>query len=163
MKIPRPYIIDIEASGLDSNSYPIEVGIVLDKGRKFCSLIKPAKGWTHWDKEAENTHHISREMLQSHGQSVKAVAQKLNALLEGMILFSDGWAVDKPWLTKLFYEAKEEMKFQVSPIETLLTEAQMEIWHKTKDKIIQENNLTRHRASTDAWIIQETFFTTFKP
>jgi hypothetical protein len=36
----RPNIIDIEASGFGVDSYPIEVGIVLSTGQKYCALIK---------------------------------------------------------------------------------------------------------------------------
>jgi len=157
MKTSHPYIIDIEASGLSSHSYPIEIGFVLGDGKKFCSLIKPAPSWTSWDSAAEAMHQISREVLETHGKSVNEVAHELNEMLEGMTLYSDGWSVDKPWLTKLFHAAGIEMKFNVSPLEIILSEGQMASWHQTKDRVIAEHNLTRHRASTDAWIIQETY------
>lgn len=156
-KKPRPYIIDIEASSLGSNSYPIEVGFVLGNGTKFCTLIKPADDWQDWDISAEQTHKISRNTLMMHGKPIKEVAQTLNEMLEGLTLYSDGWAVDKPWLTKLFFRAGLTMAFTVSPLEMILSEEQMEKWHATKDDIILSNDLTRHRASTDAWVIQETY------
>jgi len=45
-----PCIIDLEASGLGKQSYPIEVGYILDDGKSFCSLILPADGWDRWMK-----------------------------------------------------------------------------------------------------------------
>ncbi len=152
-----PLIIDVEASGFGPSSYPIEIGVVLNDGVKFCTLIQPAKGWTHWDKEAENMHGISRDILMTHGQPIDQVADHLNRMLKGMTLFSDGWVVDKTWIATLFHAAARDMQFSVSPLEMILSEQQMAVWHETKDRIIAEMNITRHRASHDAWVIQETF------
>jgi hypothetical protein len=155
-----PNIIDIEASGFGSTSYPIEIGVALNSGEKYCTLIIPEKDWIHWDKNAEKVHNISRELLYTHGISVKEAARELNKLLDGRILYSDGWVVDKPWLTTLFFAARMSMKFSVSPIELILSEPQMAIWHETKDRILKQSKLNRHRASNDAWVIQETFMQT---
>lgn len=156
-QVNNPSIIDLEASGFGSESYPIEVGFVLNDGKKFCTLISPAPGWTHWDTKAEAIHHISKEILNTNGKPVEQVAAELNSLLSGRILYSDGWVVDKPWLTTLFYAAKMPMEFSVSPLEMILTEEQMQIWHDTKNRVETSLNLERHRASNDALIIQETF------
>jgi len=155
--VNNPFIIDVEASGFGSESYPIEIGVALNDGQRFCTLVLPAPEWTHWDKKAEKIHKVSRDMLEANGKPVNEVADQLNETLAGMILYSDGWVVDKPWLTTLFHAAGRQMKFSVSPLEMILTEKQMVVWHDTKEKVIKQINLTRHRASNDAWIIQETF------
>jgi len=152
-----PNIIDVEASGFGSQSYPIEVGIVLSDGKRFCSLITPAPDWTHWDPEAERVHKVSREKLNIHGKPLQYVAHTLNSLLSGLTLYSDGWVVDKPWLIRLFECAGIEMAFTISPLEIILSEQQMTLWHQTKDSVILNAGLERHRASNDAWIIQETY------
>lgn len=155
--VSQPLIIDIEASGLGSHSYPIEVGVALADGSKFCRLITPVSDWTHWDPQAESVHKISRSNLLANGLSVTEVADALNEAFKGHRLFSDGWVVDQPWLTKLFYAARRAMQFQVSPLEAILSEPQMAIWHQTKDAIVSETEITRHRASNDAWLVQETY------
>ena len=155
--VNNPNIIDIEASGFGGDSYPIEVGLVLSNGERFCLLILPAEGWEYWNEEAEKVHHISRDMLENYGKSVSEVACLLNEKLAGMTLYSDGWVVDKPWLTRLFYASGVDMQFTVSSLEMILSDEQMNIWHKTKDKIIMQSNIQRHRASNDAWVIQETY------
>jgi len=155
--VDRPFIIDVEASGFGSASYPIEIGIALNDGNKFCTLILPAPDWTHWDEEAEKVHQISRDMLETQGKPIQEVTDQLNNMLAGMTLYSDGWVVDKPWLTTLFHAAGKPMKFGVSPLEMILSEEQMADWHETKDKVFLETKLARHRASYDAWVIQETF------
>ena len=161
-RITDPFIIDIEASGFGDASYPIEIGVALDNGDKFCTLIIPASGWTHWDNEAEKVHHVSRDMLEAYGKSIHVVTEQLNELLTGRVLYSDGWVVDKPWLIKLFSAAGKAIQFTISPLEIILSEAQMAIWHTTKDQVIEELKLTRHRASNDAWVIQETYKRTLK-
>ena len=156
-KVEDPLIIDVEASGFGATSYPIEIGIALEENKKYCTLILPAPDWTHWDEQAEKVHRIARDILEYYGKPMEEVAAQLNALLKGRTLYTDGWVVDKPWLITLFHAARTEMEFQVSPLETILSEYQMEHWHETKDRVIEEMNQSRHRASYDAWTIQETY------
>jgi hypothetical protein len=40
--LEMPAMMDIEASGLDADSYPIEIGYVLPDGQAHCTLIRPA-------------------------------------------------------------------------------------------------------------------------
>jgi hypothetical protein len=153
----NPLIIDVEASGFGGTSYPIEVGVALDDDTKYCSLILPASDWDHWDSEAEKVHRIARDILETYGKPIPEVAAHMNNLLAGKTLYTDGWVVDKPWLTTLFHKAQMEMRFQVSPLEMILSEAQMERWHETKDRVLAEVQKHRHRASFDAWIVQQTY------
>ena len=164
----RPIIVDVEASGFGGQSYPIEVGVAMDDETKFCSLIAPAPDWKHWDGEAEKLHGITREVLDSHGRPIQEVAGRMNELLDGKTVFTDGWVVDKAWLSTLFERAGIEMRFRVSALESILSERQMDIWHATKDKVVAEAErqnredplqepIFRHRASFDAWVIQETY------
>jgi hypothetical protein len=153
----RPLIIDVEASGFGGSSYPIEIGVALDDGHKYCALIHPEADWTHWDAEAQKVHRIPRDILESYGRPARVVAETLNELLATRTVYSDGWVVDKPWLTTLFQAARTEMQFRVSPLELILSEAQMARWHREKDDVTASIDLSRHRASYDAWIIQETY------
>jgi hypothetical protein len=153
----RPLIIDVEASGFGDQSYPIEIGLALDDGHKYCSLIQPALDWTHWDVEAQKVHRIPRDILETYGRPGREVAVTLNELLASRTVYCDGWVVDKPWLTTLFHAARIEMRFHVSPLELILSESQMDRWHKEKDEVVASLELARHRASHDAWIIQETY------
>ena len=77
-----PCIIDIEASGFGSHSYPIEIGFITPEGKRYCSLIKPHRRWTHWDQNAESVHKISRTTLQEHGKPAHLVARELNENLK---------------------------------------------------------------------------------
>jgi hypothetical protein len=156
----RPFIIDIEASGFGPHSYPIEIGVALEPGTKFCSLITPAPDWTHWDEEAEKVHRVPRDILEAYGKPAVQVAVSLNELLGNTTVYSDGWVVDKPWLIQLFSRTGVAQQFSISPLEMILSEPQMAVWHEVKNQVISELALTRHRASYDALIIQETYLRT---
>jgi hypothetical protein len=160
--IRPPVIIDIEASGLGTRSYPIEIGAALTDGTKFCSLILPRPEWTHWDDGAQQLHRISRDMLETYGKPIVQVATQLNELLRQRTAYSDGWVVDKPWLDHLFFAAGMRCEFWLSPLEMILSEPQMGIWHATKDRLLLELGQKRHRASFDAYVVQETYERTWR-
>lgn len=151
-----PAILDIEASGFGRHSYPIEVGYVLPDGSSFCSLIRPAAHWTHWDPAAERVHHIRRDMLAQHGRSVTDVARLLNDRLHGSTVFSDGWAHDYPWLAALFEEAGMVPSFKLDSLRSLLTEHELREWEATRVVVGHEMQGERHRASADARLLQST-------
>ena len=157
LKTRHPYIIDLEASGLASNSYPIEVGLALAPGQRFCALIKPADEWEHWDQQAESVHGISRDVLAKKGRSVSEIATELNQLLSNRTVYSDAWGVDNSWVTTLFAAARMNKVFNVSALEMILNEQQIDVWMETRNEVVRDLDLARHRASNDAWIIQETY------
>lgn len=150
----------MEASGFGAEGYPIEVGVACASGERFCRLIKPHTDWLHWDEKAETLHGISRSLLQHKGKDIKQVCTELNQLLADQTAYSDGWVVDYPWLIKLFHSAGMQMSFRLSSLEMILNEGQMSIWHHTKDRLLALANESRHRASNDAALIQNTFVTT---
>ena len=155
-----PSVIDVEASGFGSSSYPIEVGVKRYDGARFCRLIQPLDSWTHWDDHAAKLHGLSRQDLNQYGQPVEEVCTELNAFLRGQTVYSDGWVVDYPWLIKLFGAARQSMAFRVSALDYLLSEQQMDIWHNTKLELQHRFDSQRHRASVDADLIQLTFIHT---
>lgn len=149
-------VIDLEASGLASESYPVEVGIVLGNGQSFEALIKPLPHWRHWDDEAESIHGISREQLESEGQDVHSVCQQINQLCAGKTLYSDCWVHDARWLNLLFTEAGIPMEFQCSPMEVFLDGEEVMNWLHYKNEFCRTSNIEPHRALNDAIIIAET-------
>jgi len=152
-----PSIMDIEASGFGRSSYPIEVGYVLGDGSSFCTLIRPLPSWTHWDASAESVHHISRPLLDRNGRTVTEVAALLNERLRGRTLYSDGWGHDFSWLSTLFEEAGCVPLFRLESLRKLLSEDEANRWQRTRDRIKGEFSLARHRASVDAWLLQQTW------
>ncbi|TAA47541.1 exonuclease domain-containing protein [Corallincola spongiicola] len=155
-----PIIIDVEASGFGSGSYPIEIGLAMPANERHCFLIRPAEHWRHWSEEAEKIHKISRQALHEHGLEIQDVAYQLNEILAGLTVYSDAWSHDSSWVYKLFDEAEIYPKFKIETLRKLLTEKQLSLWDATREKIEQEQQTIRHRASADAHVLQLTFLRT---
>lgn len=153
---PAPTVLDVEASGFGRNSYPIEIGFVLPNGHAFCTLIRPEAHWTHWDAQAEATHHISRALILQRGVAVPEVARAINAQLAGQTVYSDGWVNDYSWIGALFDAADMSPAFKLENLRALLDDAQADQWHAIKAQVSSERGTQRHRASADARLLQLT-------
>ncbi len=149
-----PAVLDIEASGFGAHSYPIEVGYVLPNGDTYCSLIRPSPEWVHWDPEAEKVHHISIQTLHASGRDVQEVADQLNDRLASRTLYSDAWLYDYTWLAALFEAAGRRARFKLQDLRSLLSESDAARWHDVKTIVASEMKLQRHRASSDARLLQ---------
>lgn len=152
-----PVFIDIEASGFGHESYPIEIGVAFSDGSQYSRLIRPAPHWQYWDPQAETLHGIDRHKLFHEGVAASTVTAELNARLSGQTVYSDGWVVDKPWLDQLFRAANQDPEFWLSPVELILSEAQMENWRVTRTMLIQTHQGRLHRAGFDALLNQMTW------
>jgi len=156
-----PIIIDFEASGFGAGSYPIEVGFSGRHGEGWCTLIRPEQGWQHWDLDAARTHHIPREILIERGRSATFVAEQLNFFLNGNTVYTDGWAQDYVWMARLFEAARSVPKFRLEDLRRVITSSQESAWHTTKSQVAEELRVVRHRASSDARILQLTWLRTY--
>ncbi|WP_210397374.1 exonuclease domain-containing protein [Motiliproteus sediminis] len=102
-------IIDVEASGLDTRSYPIEIGWVClktDDSDRF--LINPdtsLEPWDHWSTEAQKLHNLSRRTLIDEGLDVRDACARLNQALAGKVVLSDSEQWDGWWIQRLFLGA----------------------------------------------------------
>jgi hypothetical protein len=149
-----PCVLDIEASGFGSGSYPIEIGFVLPDGTAYCSLIVPDAEWTHWDGDAERVHGISRALLQRHGRSAHDVAVELNRRLAGRTVYCDNWAHDYAWLARLFESADISPSFRLRHLRELMSENAAERFGDAREVVARNLQLRRHRASSDARVLQ---------
>lgn len=149
-----PAILDIEASGFGRGSYPIEVGFAGTDGALFCGLIRPEPDWLHWDSQAEGLHGISRELLQRHGHPAPWMAQQLNTRLRGQTVYCDGWAQDYPWLARLYDAAGVQPSFRLDDLRRLLSETEALRWRAVTEAVRERQQFTRHRASSDARVLQ---------
>ena len=153
----KPIIIDIEASGFGIGSYPIEVGIALPTKKTECYLIRPEPSWTHWEESAESVHQIPRDTLFEYGTEARIVAQRLNSLLRGKTVYSDGWSKDASWMATLYEAVDIVPLFRIETLTKILDSTQLDRWEILKQEVISDLDLRRHRASNDALILQNTF------
>lgn len=155
-----PIVIDIEASGFGQGSYPIEIGIVMPNGTAFCYLIQPYDDWIHWEQEAEQLHGLSRKTAERFGMNGEYVARQLNKHLEGQTVYSDAVSHDTSWLAALFEQSGVPQGFQLADLASITSDEQKMIWDQTREQVLNESGLKRHRASADARVIQTTWLKT---
>ncbi len=157
MKTFVPPIIDIEASGFGRGSYPIEIGFALQDRELHSYLIRPESDWTHWSPQAEDVHHIPRPVLLKEGMSARELAMMLNNKLRGMTLYSDAWSHDTSWAALLFDAAELVQRFRIDSLSRLLTADEISSWTDVKRSVIDELQITPHRARNDVQALQETY------
>ena len=141
-------VIDIEASGLSTDSYPIEIAWLDEEGNKDSFLIAPAENWLHWDDYAESCiHKISRDELFQKGITHLQAANRLNNALSGKTVLSDVVRWDKFWLKQLYSEAQVSMAFTCEDIYSMLPLDDDDNY----DRILQETKEMErpHRALAD--------------
>ncbi len=166
-----PRFIDIEASGLDSNSYPIEIAWSDSTGLVESHLINPyaIEAWTDWDYHAQQLHGISRKLCREQGVHPAYVCQRLNeSLPPGAIIYADGLPHDEWWLDILFEAASPlgYFQFRLLPSNSLmlplLAGIKLDLNEQLKhfERLKEEARLKvgrRHRAGDDVRYLIELY------
>lgn len=156
--LPWPLaVIDFEASSLDEDGYPVEVGLALWPAPDapilgWSALIRPAGDWArrgHWSPASAKVHGIRGSDLLAHGQPPERIATALNeALGPGAVAWCDGGPYDAHWARALFKAGGVRPSFTLGD------------WHRLVPLLgapARERALTwlqdapaRHRARADA-------------
>jgi hypothetical protein len=147
----RVAFIDLEASGLGSNSFPTELGWAMiheggSVGSASC-LIRPPPKWTlyanAWSAASERLTGITQEMLDQEGLPPGEAMKKLLAAVGERELFSDEPEFDAYWLGMLA-EAASVPAPKIRHAKSLI--------EKTRSDEQPEMGVTRphHRAEADA-------------
>lgn len=154
-------IIDIEASGLHFDSYPIEVAVLVEGVFKSW-LIKPELNWTFWDSSAERMHGISREQLNERGQPAWEVVRELEQFISGSngLLYSDAAPWDSDWVDTLYFAANRSRQFHITSIYDLFDDRQTERFNSVKEQLILSGKYRQHRAEEDVKLISDSYLIT---
>ncbi len=142
------YVIDIEASGLAEESYPIEIAwqSVSNEDDFDSFLIQPIDRWKHWDTYAEeHVHHISRNSLFEQGISAQSACERLNERLKNKVVYSDAVNFDERWILKLFNDLGIKPSFSIKSIFSLDPDFQEAAY--SEELCLQP---VKHRALDDA-------------
>ena len=151
-------IIDIEASGLHFDSYPIEIAVL--KGNEVQSwLIKPEPAWTYWCEIAESLHGISRETLFREGRPAVEVVQQLNEFLLGFdgALYSDADRWDVDWVDTLYFATRQARPFHIASIYDLLSVVEARRFQELIAQLPTQERYRHHRAASDVKMLQEAY------
>jgi len=153
-----PQIIDVEASGLHFDSYPIEIAI-LSGGEIKSWLIAPEPSWTYWDRRAEQLHGLSRKKLLAEGLPVHVVAEQLSGAVdpENRVVYSDAAPWDLGWIATLYQATHVSFDFHVASLQELLTGREL-TWFEAKYREIETaGTYRRHRAADDVKALRDAY------
>lgn len=149
MKKTVPIFIDIEASSLGIESYPIEIAWNDGHGVITSWLINPdlyPENWRDWDPGAEAVHGLSRQFLVTHGEKLEIIARNMIDRLP-RVLYSDAPDFDAFWLDRLFEAAGLSHRFIVKDATVLLSRLNPE--YAMMEKQAREMAGKMHRAGND--------------
>lgn len=119
----RPLLfLDLEASALDPDSWPIEIGCAwfsAGRMRVRSTLIVPRNAWPRdvWSAEAEAMHGLTRENLMT-GRPADLVAADTDAFADFTIV-SDNAVWDQLWLDRL---REGRPRLEVQPLRRVAVE-----------------------------------------
>jgi hypothetical protein len=160
---PPPVFYDCEASCI--GGLPIEIGWAFadpatGEIHSEGHLVKPPSHWDLepvWDPDAQRLHKISRQQLTSNGKPPFVIAKRMNEVLAGRELFSDGPTDDDRWLRTIFDEAGPDPAFTIRRLhaDVLIKELAGELgWGETGLEGAKADAARlaprRHRAEADA-------------
>lgn len=116
-------VLDIEASGLEEGSFPIEIAWIGVSNNEFDNfIIKPEKVWTHWDEYAEGVHGLSRSLIERTGISVSEAVSRLDKYLVNRDVFTDAPEWDGYWLDRLYNAVGKKRSWTLKKINLYYTE-----------------------------------------
>jgi DNA polymerase III epsilon subunit-like protein len=154
-KFNKIIIIDFEASGLHSDSYPTEIAWidpVLDE-KATSYLIKPSQKWldSRWDYKAEKITGISQKMIISNGSPLNEVAEKIQEVLsQADVILTDAPDLDRNWLMVLLEAARMDV-----PVPSF---TELHSFIRTEfDKDIYFEGEATHRAGKDVELMAAAF------
>jgi hypothetical protein len=93
---------------------------------------------------------------------VAEVARQLNERLVGAVAYSDAWGNDSAWLALLFDEASMLQRFRLESLRVLLSDADLAHWHASRARSVSELGSQRHRANSDALLVQHTLLAAWR-
>ena len=152
-------LIDVEASGLHLESYPVEVAILTAGARISSWLIAPEPEWTHWSREAERLHGLPRARLELEGVRPSVVVRQLSSLLarSNGIMYSDAAEWDFDWIKTLYLAVGATLDFQILPLQELLSEAQWQALKVERERLRRSGLYELHRAASDVRMLHAAY------
>lgn len=110
-------VLDIEASGLEVGSYPIEIAWIGVLDNAFDNfLIKPDKEWILWDSLAQEVHGISRMVIERAGITACEATTRLDHFLKYKEIYSDAPEWDGYWLDRLYSSVNKKREWRLEKI-----------------------------------------------
>jgi hypothetical protein len=167
--IMMPRFLDVEASSLSMDSYPIEIAWSNASGVIESHLINPyvVEEWVDWDFNAQQIHGISRKQCREEGVHPSWLCNRMDQVIKpGEILYADGGAFDENWVDVLYGEGSllGYAQFRIVHSDTVMLPLLMKIerdekkrWQLYETLKLEARGIVkeRHRASVDVQYLIE--------
>lgn len=153
-EIKKPIFLDIEASSLLPDSFPIEIGFAWISDRNIRSgaeLIKPVPQWdmSTWLPKSEAVHGISRQELDRSGLPPEKVAQWiLDGIGDASAVVSDAPSYDQRWLDMLLETIGRKGAVRLTDFDALVATAGLDKLQRIYGELDRRD--IPHRAAADA-------------
>jgi len=105
-----PRFLDVEASSLSMDSYPIEIAWSDNQCKIESHLINPYSidSWTDWDYNAQQIHGISRKECRKKGVHPCFLCSRMSeSITPGETVYADGVPIDEGWIDVLYGEGSD--------------------------------------------------------
>jgi len=166
-----PRFLDVEASSLSMDSYPIEVAWSDKQGKIESHLINPysVEYWTDWDFNAQQIHGISRKQCREKGVHPRFLCGRMSKSIEpGETIYADGGPFDEGWVDVLFGEGSDlgYAKFKIIHSDTVMLPLLQKIesdnrkcWQLYEQLKLEARKMVdgRHRATVDVQYLIELY------
>lgn len=157
----RTVFLDFEASSLDPEGWPIEIGlswIDVDRVITESRLIRPQPDWPRsaWSPMAEAVHGIPLDMLLAEGQDAAQVARWYLRRTAGASVVSDAAKFERRWLRPLLASLKSgpifDLEAEVSRVENMHAVIERMLDDAELDRFYErlERSKAPHRAGPDS-------------
>jgi len=166
-----PRFLDVEASSLSMDSYPIEVAWSDNLGKIESHIINPSaiEYWTDWDYNAQQMHGISRKQCREEGVHPIFLCERMSESISlGEIVYADGGSFDEGWIDVLFGEGSElgYAQFKIVHSDTVMLPLLQKIesddkkcWQLYERLKLESRKIVngRHRAKVDVQYLIELY------
>lgn len=157
----RTVFLDFEASSLEPEGWPIEVGlswIEVDRVITDARLIRPQPDWplSAWSPMSEAVHGIPFDMLLSEGQDAAQVARWYLRMTADASVVSDAAKFERQWLRPLLASLESgptfDLETEVSRVENMHAVVERMLDDEELDWFYErlERSKAPHRAGPDS-------------
>ncbi|MCF7971152.1 MAG: hypothetical protein K9L22_08330 [Methylococcaceae bacterium] len=170
--IAMPRFLDVEASSLSMDSYPVEIAWSDPLGKIESYLINPyaIEAWTDWDYNSQQIHGISRKQCREDGLHPEQLCRIMSQSIQpGETIYADGGNFDANWVDILYEYGNDRSGFKYAqfyikhsdevmfPLLTAVEPDEKKCWQlyeQLKLKAREQVN-GRHRAKVDVEYLLE--------
>lgn len=111
---PRFVFIDVESSGLEAGSFPVEIAVSDDALAMRSWLVRPEPGWSPRDWERVRAiHGLTWEDVLA-GMPARVVADELESVIGERIAISDAPSYDSEWIDRLYASIGRRRPFRIA-------------------------------------------------